>query len=313
MRRRWTAAVAVIGALAVLAACGSSGSSADSSKTPSTHATTTTKPATIATVVPPDPNRPYTVNVPPGYTAAKPAPLLIMLHGYGATGAIEDAYLKLHAATDAHGMLYVHPDGKVDTTGKQYWNATDACCDLGHTGVDDSTYIDAIIHATEAQYAVDKHRVYIVGHSNGGFMSYRMACDHADEIAGIVSLEAATFADVTKCKPSEAVSVLEVHGTGDQTINYEGAAIAGNNYPSAPVTAATWAKYDRCAATPVDPAPNPVDIEQNAVPATVTAYPGCARKTSVQLWTQPNGPHVPQWSATFDDQILAFLLAHPKA
>jgi polyhydroxybutyrate depolymerase len=312
MMRRWSAALAVVAAIAVLGACGGSGSSADSKSTTTARSTTTRAVATTTAAAAPDPTRPYTVHVPPGYAASKPAALLVMLHGYGATGAIEDKYLNLNAATDAHGMLYVYLDGKVDSTGKQYWNATDACCDLDHTNVDDSAYVDAVIHSTEQQYAVDKHQIFVVGHSNGGFMSYRMACDHADEIAGIVSLEAATFADVTRCKPSEPVSVLEVHGTGDQTIRYDGAAIAGNKYPSAPETVTAWARYDRCGPKPVDPPTAPVDIEQGAVPATVTSYPGCAKKTSVQLWTQPDGPHIPIWSATFDDQILTFLAAHPK-
>ncbi|MCU1457263.1 MAG: uncharacterized protein JWL73_1355 [Actinomycetia bacterium] len=314
--RRWCAVVA--GLVVVLGACTSTGSSAasgSSGSTTSDKATATTrKPGPTTTVpdaTPPDPARPYTVHVPPGYSAAKPAPLVVMLHGYGATGAVEDKYLNLNAATDAHGMLYVYLDGTVDRTGKQFWNATDACCDLGHTGVDDSTYIDAVIHATESKYAVDKHRVFVVGHSNGGFMSYRMACDHADEVAGIVSLEAATFADVTRCKPSEPVSVLEVHGTGDKTISYDGGAIAGNKYPSATETQAAWVDLDRCRPTPGPPRP-PIDIEQGAVPATVNAFDDCLDGSAVELWTQPDGPHIPIWSATFDDQILAFLMAHPK-
>ncbi len=305
-------AVAFVAGLAFLSACGGSSSSAASKSTPTARSTTTRAAATTNTVAAPDPARPYTVHVPPGYSAAKPAPLLVMLHGYGATGAIEDKYLGLNAATDAHGMLYVFLDGKVDSTGKQYWNATDACCDLDHTNVDDSAYVNAVIHATEQQYSVDRHRIFVLGHSNGGFMSYRMACDHADEIAGIVSLEAATWADTTRCKPSAPVSVLEVHGTGDQTISYDGGTIAGNRYPSATDTVTAWAAYDRCGAKPVDPAPAPVDVERGAVPATVTAYAGCAKQSAVQLWTQPGGPHIPLWSATFDDQVLNFLLAHPK-
>ncbi len=314
MLRRSLGSVAAVAALALLGACAGSGSSAAAPKS-APEATTTTRRATSTTVSDttlPDSSRPYTVHVPPGYSVAKPAPLLVMLHGYRATGAVEDAYLKLSAATDAHGMLYVHPDGTVDRTGNRFWNATDACCDLGHTGVDDSTYIDRIIHAVDEQYAVDPHRIFVIGHSNGGFMSYRMACDHADNIAAIVSIEAATWADPSKCKPSEAVSVLEVHGTADETISYDGSKIAGNSYPSASETASIWAKYDKCSAKPVDPAPPAVDIEQGKPPATVTEYAGCARKTSVELWTQPGGPHIPLWSDTFDDQILAFLMAHPK-
>lgn len=40
---------------------------------------------------------------------------------------------------------------------------------------------------------VDRSRVYFVGHDNGGFMAYRLACDHSDKIAAIAVLSAATF------------------------------------------------------------------------------------------------------------------------
>ncbi len=49
------------------------------------------------------------------------------------------------AVSDARGFLYAAPDGTVDADGKRFWNATDACCDLHATNVDDSTYISALI------------------------------------------------------------------------------------------------------------------------------------------------------------------------
>ena len=238
-----------------------------------------------------------------------------MLHGYGASGEIEEAYLGLTATTDARGMLYVHPDGTENPLGKRFWNATDACCAPEGSTVDDSAYLSAVIARAKADYNVDPRRVFIVGHSNGGFMAYRMACDHADDVAAIVSIEGATFADPALCRPSQPVSALEVHGTADETILYGGGSTRGGGrpYPGAVGTVEAWARLGGCSTAPDDPAPSPRVIENDLAPASVASYSaGCAPGGHAELWTQPGGVHIPTWSPTFKEQIIDFLLAHPK-
>ena len=41
-------------------------------------------------------------------------------------------------------------------------------------------------------------------------MAYRMACESADLIAGIVSLAGATFLDPARCVPSQPVNILHI-------------------------------------------------------------------------------------------------------
>ncbi len=313
--RAWNVSYAAVVAVAVLAvACSSSSGSksAPATSTSSKVTTTTSAPGPTSAQAAMVAARPVEVHTPPGLSATKPAPLLILLHGYGATGAVQDAYLKLTPVADEHGMLYVHPDGTLNPLDKRYWNATDACCGPQST-VDDSAYITAIIADVKSRYTVDPKRVFIIGHSNGGFMAFRMACDHADEIAAIVSFEAATWADPSKCTPSEAVSVLAIHGTGDQTIKYDGDSIGGAAYPSATTTVQTWARYDGCKPTPDPNVTTTHMIEDQRPPATVTSYSsGCKPNGHVELWTQPDGPHIPVLSPTFSEQLVTFLLAHPK-
>src|SRR6478735_3221891 len=161
--------------------------------------------------------RPITVREPAGYDKGKPAPLLLVLHGYGLTAKLETSYLGIDAVADAHGMLVVAPEGTKNDEGKQYWNATEACCAPdGANDVDDSTYLAAVIDDVTSRYDVDDHQVFVLGHSNGGFMAYRMACDHADVIAAVASLEGAMTSERSGCDPSEPVSVLEIHGTADK-------------------------------------------------------------------------------------------------
>ena len=256
--------------------------------------------------------RPVKLHVPPAYACDKGAPLVIMLHGYGVTSVSEEAYLGLLVESDKRGFLYVAPEGVKDATTSQYWNATDACCDYYGAKVDDSAYLSLLIKEIAAEYSVDARRVYVVGHSAGAFMAHRMACDHGDQIAGIVSLEGAMYQDVTKCPGTTPVSVLEIHGTADAIIAYNGGFIGVNAFPSAPTTVADWAKINGCGAANTSGAPLDLDMSLPGNETTITAYPGCKNGTSVQLWTVQGGAHFPTLSKTFAPGLFDFLYAQKK-
>ena len=74
---------------------------------------------------------PVTVNVPPSYDPSIPAPLIILLHGYGGSSGLEtESYFQLTPVSDERGFLYAYPDGTVDPVGSRFWNDTDACCNF---------------------------------------------------------------------------------------------------------------------------------------------------------------------------------------
>jgi len=259
-------------------------------------------------------SRPVGVHVPPTYKAGTPMPLVIMLHGYSASSDAEESYLNLTAQSDAKGFLYVRPDGTKDAMGNQFWNATDACCNFQPPFIDDSTYLSDLIDQVSAHFTVDPKRVYFIGHSNGGFMSYRMACDHGDKVAAIVSLAGAMWMDLSKCPAKTPVSILEVHGTADATIPFNGGANVGHAFPSATTSVADWTTYDGCSSTADTSAPN-LDLEVGVVGAetTVTKYAtGCKSGTATELWTITDGTHIPTFTHDFAPDAIDFLLAHPK-
>src|SRR5262249_46045605 len=83
-------------------------------------------------------DQPVPGHVPPSYVPGTAVPLVGLLHGYGASGDIQESYLRLTPLADQHGFLYVHPDGTIDPTGRRFWNATAACCNIFGSPVDDS-------------------------------------------------------------------------------------------------------------------------------------------------------------------------------
>jgi polyhydroxybutyrate depolymerase len=304
---------------------GSATTATPSTTTTLTSTTSTTAPTTTTTIVLGSEldfvaggDRPVTVHVPPGYDPEVPAPLLIMLHGYMWSGAEEEAYLRLGPAAMAHSIIYAYPNGTPERGGQRFWNATGACCNYSGSPVDDSAYLADLVDEIGQVVNVDPKRVFFVGHSNGGFMSYRMACDHADLIAGIGSLAGSTYAVPSDCRPTEPVAVLQIHGTADSVIRYAGGSAGMDLYPGARATAAIWADYDGCDGSIDSSQPN-IDVdrgiegETGPEEATVEAYSsGCAPGGYVELWTVHGGGHVPELSDTFAEDVITFLLEHPK-
>ncbi len=258
--------------------------------------------------------RPVTVHAPPGYVAGTALPLVLLLHGHSVSGEIEDAYLRLTQVADSRKFLYAHPDGTSDAMGVPFWNPANSCCDFDGKHTDDSGYLSLVIKQIAARYTVDPKRVYIVGHSNGGFMAYQMACDHADQIAAIVSLAGAMYPDLKKCTPTEPVSILEIHGTADTTVPYDGVTIGGVPFPGAVATVASWVTLDGCGTTADTSAPSlDLDSSLDGNETTVTTYAkGCRPGGHAALWSIAGGEHVPAISATFSPAVVDFLFAHPK-
>lgn len=258
-------------------------------------------------------SRPVEVRTFATYDCKIAAPLLLLLHDYGSSGAQADAYFGIAAQADSLGFLYAHPDGTKDTAGNAFWNATDACCNVGGAAVDDSSYLSNVLYEIGARYNVDPKRVYIFGYGNGGFMAYRAACDHATQITAVADLGGATWADSSKCVLKTPMSALEIHGTADTTFAYDGGTNLGNAYPSATATAAEWVKVGRCSVTTGTPGAN-LDLDSTLAGAetTVTQWPSCPGGTSMELWSIQGGTHTLALSPTFTSSALGFLLAHKK-
>jgi polyhydroxybutyrate depolymerase len=253
--------------------------------------------------------RPYDMNVPASYDPSKPTPVVVMLHGYSATPFLEEGIYQLTPLSESRNFLYVTPSGTSDKTGAPFWNATDACCDLYGSNVDDVGYLNAVLDDVEARFNVDKKRIFFTGHSNGGFMSHRMACDASDRIAAIVSLAGAVWLDASKCNPIVPVPVLEVHGDADTEVPYNGSM----SVPSAPQTVATWAAKDGCHDELVDTGMTlDLDTSLPGAETSISAHQ-CSGHAAAELWTIHGGSHVPNFAhPDWGNDILDWMFARAK-
>jgi polyhydroxybutyrate depolymerase len=231
-------------------------------------------------------------------------------------GFVEDAVFGFSEIVDEAGFLYALPDGTKDSKGNRFWNATDACCNFDGSTVDDVAYLDAVIDDMSAHYHVDPKRVFVVGHSNGGYMAHRYACDRAGRVAAILSLAGHNWKDPAKCNPSMPVSVVQVHGTADSSTPYQGGSEEPGlpPAPSAIESVTTWATKDGCATPPVDAAPIDLLVD-GAFPGaetTVQRFPGCPAGVSVELWSMQGANHVPPFKSDFPTIAWTWLAAHAR-
>jgi polyhydroxybutyrate depolymerase len=257
---------------------------------------------------------------PSTYDPSKPAPLVMVLHGYGAGGILQTAYFMLADVADELGFFLVAPDGTIDSQGHHFWNGTDTCCDIDGKKPDDVGYLTGVIKEISQDYAIDPKRVYLVGHSNGGSMAFRLSCDRADMFAAMVSLAGPFFSDPSMCKPSVPVGVLHMQGTKDEDVPYDGGTVpvpGGGTlaFPNAGAVVATWASVDGCSPTPDTSAP-PMDLEMSLPGAetTITSYPGCKANGAAILWTINGAPHIPgNFTKDLPRLLFTFLDAHKKS
>jgi len=249
--------------------------------------------------------RPYRLHVPKGYDPSKPLPLVVGLHGYTSNATQINDYFDLTKQSEARGFLLALPEGTKDSDGNQFWNAIEGgCCDIYKSGVDDSGYLSRLVTQVKAAYAVSE--VAVVGHSNGGYMAERFACEHADQVDAIASLAGPMLFDTSKCQPARPVKVLHIHGDADETVAYGGS--AAQWYAGAQATVQRWAVINGCAAEPTAGAPMDLEAMIPGNETSTVAYTGCKAGTDVRLWTIHGGRHVPTLTAAFAPAILDFVL-----
>ncbi len=255
-------------------------------------------------------SRPYTATVPAAYSDSQSWPLLIVLAGFGDVGTDVSAYLGFTQLAADQGVFLVAPDA--DPLHARYaWNPNpEQYPDF------DVQYLTAIIHDLEAKYSIDHGRVFIAGHSLGAEMAHRMACDDSADVAAIISLAGQVSKNPADCAPTRAVSVVEIHGTSDQTIGYNGDVQndpPDPTIPSAHETIAVWARNDLCTGaiaatgTTLD-----LDLALAGSETTVEAYGGCPSGIGVELWSIVGGVHRPQLTPAFAPAAWSFLTAHAR-
>jgi polyhydroxybutyrate depolymerase len=235
-------------------------------------------------------DRTYRVHKPAGLPAS--APLVVMLHGgFGSGEQAEKAY-GWDELADKAKFVVAYPDGIA-----RAWNVNGCCGRPGRDGIDDVGFVTAAVDQISKGVRIDRSRIYATGISNGGMMSYTLACN--SDVFAAIGPDSATQLD--PCVTPHPTSVMHIHGTGDRLIRYEGGPGAGVAHIDGPPVAdvnAFWRKVNHCGA--------PV-VTKDAGVTTSTA--DCAANRSVVLVTVDGGAH--DWPSFATQRLWDFFVAHP--
>lgn len=267
--------------------------------------------------------RTYHVYV-PRQLPSGPVPLLFAFHGGTGWGKQFQRNSGLDGLAEANGFLVVFPDGVgagADEGTNRTWNGGDCCGAAARNNVDDVGFVRQLLDTLEQQYAIDPVRVFSTGHSNGGILSYRLACELSDRIAA-VGFQSGTM-EIPTCAPSGSVSLLHIHGNADTNLPIDGGvgadSIAGVDFVSPRLAVVAYSAAQHCAATPT------MAVDAGNPDITVSTWTGCDGGTQVQFVEVDGAPHSwmghqsPNPAATPAYQaldasvvVVEFLLNHPR-
>ena len=262
----------------------------------------------------------YILHIPSSYNGSQPVPLVFDFHGGLGNASSQMRTSNFESLADEKDFIIIYPNGTGLLGDKLLtWNGGTCCGYAVKNSIDDVGFVRAAIADLESAYKIDSKRIYATGLSNGGIMSFRLACDASDLFAAIGPVSGTL--NYPECQPKEPVSIIEFHGTADQHLPYDGGvgdkSLTDVSFVSVKDTIDAWIKFDQC---PTTPQTNIfADIQHDT-------YSDCANGTAVELYTILGGGHAwpggngPAWpggdqpthtiSAT--SLMWEFFAAHPK-
>jgi polyhydroxybutyrate depolymerase len=256
--------------------------------------------------------RTYLLHVPPGYSSARPVPLVIGLHGYTSSSTSFEGQSGLSQKADQEGFIVAYPDGlryPWTTSNPQAWNAGGPY-EQWTGGADDVGFIDQMVELIRRHYAIDSARIFVTGHSNGSRMAYRVGHGLACKVAAIAPHSGQMVyqpALPARCP----VPVLHLHAIDDGAVLYDGATSDDPNalsYLPVETVLGRWAGMYGCSTSPIVAAAN--------ADYTFLRWPCPSGGPAIELYRTNRGDH--HWfrpdnsglSAT--DTMWEFFKAHPK-
>jgi polyhydroxybutyrate depolymerase len=279
------------------------------STTSTTSTTTTTTPVAAAftdvasqteptlrtfTVTGKEP-RTYNLNVSANYSKETPAPLILAFHSRTTNAKELLRSTSILEFVNDMGFVLATINGAVHEFSS--WNAGTCCTPATDFKEDDVELSSLIIDSLSSTYSIDPNRIWAIGHSNGGMMAYRLACDLSDKISGVAIVGGALMDD--SCTPEKPVSIMHIHGDLDETIPFTG----GGKFDVPDIQTSV-----------IKPNANfSCDIAPNEVTPIVGVNQvawNCEQGAQTKLMNFLDNGH--EWHLEYTKAILRFLFAHPR-
>ncbi|MFZ4627979.1 MAG: alpha/beta fold hydrolase [Blastocatellia bacterium] len=156
--------------------------------------------------------QPYRLYIPTTYPRStdRQWPLVVALHGMGSDeNTFFDGYQKgeIKRVAEARGFFVVSPKGRGPTS--------------MYLGSAERDVLD-VIEEVERRYAIDGRRIYLMGHSMGGYGTWSIAANHPQRFAALAPIAGGGSLFVSgKLRGLIGVPWYVVHGVDDATVSVE--------------------------------------------------------------------------------------------
>ncbi len=259
----------LIGALALLASCAQDDNEVAMAETPETG-------LIDATISHDNLQREYLLYIPESYTGNETVPLVFSLHGAAGTKESQYALSEFNVLADSENFILVTPEATAALGNVNVWNQ-----EGNPDGADDVGFINALIDEISGTYNIDLSRVYLAGSSNGAFMALQITCALSDRIAATAAIKGYMSPNqIGNCNPTTPTAIIQMHGTEDPLVPYDGVQ----------ATIAFWNSFNQTNQTPVT-GMRPDTDPANGNTTNSFLYSGGTNGTQVEHLAVVNGVH----------------------
>jgi polyhydroxybutyrate depolymerase len=258
--------------------------------------------------------RQYRLYIPANYNGSKSVPLLFNFHGFTSNNQQQEFYGDFRPLSNKEGFIICLPQGTVGgPTNQTFFNVG-----FFPSPVDDLGFTNMLIDSISTAYKIDSKQIYSCGMSNGGFMSYHLACN-SSRFAAVASVTGSFTGSMAKtCNPVRPTPIMEIHGTADATVPYNGMTGA-LTFLSIDSVLNYWVKFNKC-----NPVATIVDVPNTNTTDNATAkhfvWTGGKNGVTVEHFKVEGGAHT--WPGAIPigvtcqdfkavDEIWRFFKQHP--
>jgi polyhydroxybutyrate depolymerase len=240
--------------------------------------------------------RTYLLRVPEGYDGTVPLPMVVLIHGAFSSAQTLERQSGFSGLADREDFVAVYPNGIGLFGLLRHWNSGHCCGKARKDNIDDVGFVMSVIEEVSEQLYVDRRRVYLVGHSNGGMLAYRIAAERAGMVAAIAPVSATIggrpSADEPEWmipEPEAPVPMVILHGRADQHVPYDGGrgerSRGRSSTISVPRSVAFWVEQNGCT-------PNPRSDRYLKDRVVREVWDSCTDSADIVLYTLEGWGHV---------------------
>ena len=187
------------------------------------------------------------------------APLVFVLHGYSGDALGIMNYSGMNQVADDNGFAVCYPQGLSDDWDYNFWNVGYDWHE--YETVDDVEFLTELAEYLRGEYDLSRDHVFSTGMSNGGDMSYLLACEASEIFRAIAPVAGCMMTWIyDSCDPIDPIPVFEIHGTDDDVTWWEGADEIFNDgwgpWESVDTTFNFWTQLNGCTDFTMDTLPD---------------------------------------------------------